>query len=64
MAKLIDETLAAAWARDKIEPAEPADDAEFLRRAYLDVIGKIPSVAELEAFLADTKAGQAAAGDR
>lgn len=29
-------------------------DAEFVRRVYLDVIGVLPSVAETEAFLADT----------
>ncbi len=50
----IDQALAAAWQRDKIEPAAPADDAEFLRRVYLDVVGKIPSVAELQLFLADS----------
>ncbi len=52
----IDAALAAAWQRDEIQPAPPADDAEFLRRVYLDVIGKIPSVAELQTFLADTTA--------
>ncbi len=52
----IDQTLAAAWTRDQVEPAPPADDAEFLRRVSLDVIGKIPSVAELYEFLADTRA--------
>ncbi len=50
----IDQVLSAGWARDKIEPAPPADDAEFLRRLYLDVVGKIPSVTELEQFLDDT----------
>jgi hypothetical protein len=49
----IDQVLSDSWARAKIEPAAPADDAEFLRRVYLDLIGKIPSVAELQAFLAD-----------
>jgi hypothetical protein len=50
----IDRSLAAAWARDKVEPAPAASDAEFLRRLYLDVIGKIPSVSELQQFLANT----------
>ena len=53
LTELIDRSLASAWQRDGVTPAAPADDAEFLRRAYLDVIGKIPSVAEVESFLAD-----------
>jgi hypothetical protein len=53
LTSLVDSTLAAAWSRDNVEPAPPADDAEFLRRVYLDTIGKIPSVAEVERFLDD-----------
>lgn len=33
--------------------AAPADDAEFLRRVYLDFTGTIPAAAEARAFLAD-----------
>ncbi len=36
-----------------ILPSEPADDAEYLRRVYLDVIGTLPTPAEARRFLAD-----------
>jgi hypothetical protein len=51
----IDRALADSWERSKIEPSPTAGDAEFLRRVYLDLVGKIPSVAELQIFLADAR---------
>jgi hypothetical protein len=51
----IDQVLADSWSRAKIEPAPRADDAEFLRRLSLDLVGKIPSVAELQLFLSDSR---------
>ena len=50
---VIDHEIAAAWEREKIAPAPPAGDAEFLRRVYLDLVGVIPTYDETAAFLAD-----------
>ena len=50
----IDRELSADWSARQITPAADADDAEFLRRVSLDLIGRIPRVAEVRAFLADT----------
>ena len=38
-----------------ILPSELADDAEYLRRVYLDVIGTLPTPAEARRFLADKR---------
>jgi hypothetical protein len=39
-----------------IPPSEGAEDHEFLRRAYLDTIGVLPTLEETRAFLADKTA--------
>jgi len=54
----IDAVLAARWAEAKVRPAAVADDGEFLRRASLDLIGKIPTAAEARDFLDDPSQGK------
>lgn len=49
----IDQCLGAQWARQRITPSPPADEATFLRRAYLDMVGTVPPPAEVRAFLVD-----------
>lgn len=47
----IDEMLMESWKSAKVKPSPNATDAEFLRRAYLDALGRIPNVQEAQAFL-------------
>jgi len=50
---LIDKWVKAKWEEAGLKAAKRADEAEFMRRAYLDIIGVIPSLEEAEKYLAD-----------
>ena len=52
----IDKLIQARAGETKMAPA--ADDAEFLRRIYLDLAGRIPTLEESRQFLADPAAGK------
>jgi mono/diheme cytochrome c family protein len=54
-AAAIDYFLQAGWKGRGITPAPPCDDATFVRRVYLDLVGRIPKPEEVDAFLADAK---------
>jgi hypothetical protein len=56
LAEKIDQHVAKRWSETKTEPAARADDAEFLRRIYLDLAGRIPTVQETRTFLEDKHA--------
>jgi hypothetical protein len=49
----IDEALRAEWSREGITPASRVDDARFLRRVYLDVVGTVPPGPAVSEFMAD-----------
>jgi hypothetical protein len=55
LAARLDRMLEETWAAKGIVPATPAEDAEFLRRVYLDLAGRIPTVGEARAFMADQR---------
>jgi hypothetical protein len=50
---VVDQHVFSKLASLNIPPSPAADDATFLRRVYLDIIGTLPTVQESEAFLAD-----------
>jgi hypothetical protein len=49
----IDQIVFDHWKKLAIQPAWPCSDEVFLRRAYLDVIGTLPTAEEASQFLAD-----------
>jgi len=49
----IDRILTQHWQTEQLEPAPLADDEELLRRVYLDLIGRTPTVYEIRTYLAD-----------
>ncbi|MBL9122977.1 MAG: DUF1549 domain-containing protein [Planctomycetaceae bacterium] len=50
----LDRLLAAYLASQNVTPTSLVDDRTFARRAYLDLIGLLPTPAEVHAFEADT----------
>jgi hypothetical protein len=49
----IDRKLRESWQAAGVVPSRPATDGEWCRRLYLDLLGRIPTVEELNAYLAD-----------
>jgi len=52
-ANVIDDLVLAQLEQLRLAPSPRSEDATFLRRAYLDTIGTLPTVAETRAFLVD-----------
>jgi hypothetical protein len=58
VASAIDRHIAARWTEESVQPAAPSDDAEFLRRTYLNIVGRIPTASEAQQFLEENGAGK------
>ncbi|HVX59189.1 MAG TPA: DUF1549 domain-containing protein [Pirellulales bacterium] len=53
LSQAIDGFIEHEWQRQGIQPAPGCDDRVFVRRVYLDLAGRIPTLTETEAFLQD-----------
>jgi hypothetical protein len=49
----LDALMADWWQAEKVTPEAPADDATFLRRAWLDLAGRVPPALPARDFLDD-----------
>ncbi len=56
----IDELALKQWKRLGLLPSGLCDDAEFIRRASLDITGSLPSAEEIQAFVEDKAADKRA----
>ncbi len=50
----LDALLTRLWSENQIQPASEAVPEELLRRVYLDLVGRTPSVTEVRDYLKDT----------
>jgi hypothetical protein len=57
---LVDEFTHKKWQQLGLVPSEPCSDAQFIRRASLDITGTLPTPAEVTSFEADKDAGKRA----
>lgn len=60
VAQTIDKLIEQPLAKANLQSAGPADDAEFLRRATLDLTGRIPTLEQVNAYLGNTNPGRRA----
>src|SRR5262245_42648900 len=52
LAKIIDEEIGHVLKTEKVQSSPRSDDAEFLRRVHLDLVGTIPPPEKVREFLA------------
>jgi hypothetical protein len=56
----VDRMIHEGWASGNVKASPVARDDEFMRRAYLDVLGRTPNIAEAKAFLTGKDPGKRA----
>jgi hypothetical protein len=58
--QMINKKLEEAWEENKLTPSKQCDDYEFIRRASLDIIGRIAKPEEIQQYLAHPQAARRA----
>ncbi|MFO0974916.1 MAG: DUF1549 domain-containing protein [Planctomycetaceae bacterium] len=53
LAEYIDQQIRQGWTDNEITPSPVATDEEWVRRVYLDLCGRIPTLTEVKTFLED-----------
>jgi hypothetical protein len=53
MVQIINEKLEAGWNENKLKPSARCDDYEFIRRASLDIVGRIAKPEEITVYMND-----------
>jgi hypothetical protein len=53
--RLINDAIARGWSDHQLVPSPAATDGEWCRRVFLDVVGRVPTVDELQTYLTDRK---------
>ena len=59
VATRIDQQLVRLWEVEQVSPAPPTSREEFLRRVSLDLLGRIPTPAEVRQFASDSAPSRA-----
>lgn len=53
LGEFIDQQIRQGWSDNEIQASPVAGDEEWVRRVYLDLVGRIPTLTEAREFLAD-----------
>jgi hypothetical protein len=54
----VNDELRTGWDTEQVKPSPRAEETEWLRRAHLDIVGRIPAPGVVERFLKDNQPGK------
>jgi len=55
---LINKQIRDAWKENGLRPSKQATDGEWCRRVFLDLVGRVPTVEELDSFTSEKSPGK------